>query len=65
MGSEGSSPAVVHRLLIAVASFVEESSFQSSGSIVMVHRVWGLPGSEMESVSPALAGGLLSHKGSS
>ena len=66
--SEGCSPVVVRRLLIAVASLVEEPRLNSCGAQAALRcRVWDLPGSEIESVSPALAGVSLplSHKGSS
>ena len=47
---------------VPVASLVAEHGLQSTGSIVVVHRLcgtWDPPGSGIEPVSPALAGRLL------
>ena len=59
--SEGSSPVEVCGLLVAVASLVAErglyAGLSSCGAgALSLHGMWGLTGSGVEPVSPALAG---------
>ena len=59
--SRGYSPAVVHRLLIVVASLVvEHVHFYGCGiQTYLPCSMWNLPGLGIEPTSPALAGGVL------
>ena len=64
-GKQGLFFAVVRGLLIAVASLVEHN-FWSRGSVVVAHGLlsphgmWDFPGSRMEPMPSALAGGFFS-----
>ena len=54
------SPVGMLGLLIAVASLVREHRFNSwvlRCRAQLLHGMWDLPGSEIEPMSPALAGG--------
>ena len=57
MASRGYSLAVVHGLLIAIASLVVEHRLSGWGTwSYLFCGMWGLPGSGIEPMSPTLAG---------
>ena len=58
-GSRGYSLAVVNGLLIEWLLLLRSMGFSICGTwAYLLHRMWDLPKSEIESVSPALADGI-------